>query len=123
MSLATDITLAGDASSSQMYSFANYPTPASSLRADRVKGAALPRTLAISHSVMSKGTQKTDRHLARLNLVSADAVTGEKVTQSVYLVIEQPQTVATVAGAKDMITQLKNFLSSGNIDMLLNNEL
>lgn len=121
--LALDITLAGDAASSQTYSFANYPTPTSSLRGDRVAGSALPRTMAIGHSVMKKGTQSTDRHLVRLNLAMADAVTGEKVFGGAYLVIEMPQTVMTVAKMKDIITQLKNFLSSGNIDMLLNNEL
>lgn len=121
--LALDITLAGDAASSQTYSFANYPTPTSSLRADRVAGAALPRSMAIGHSTMKKGTQTTDRHLVRLNLSKADAVTGEKVTMAAYLVIEMPQTVATVAQMKDIITQLKNFLTGGNIDMLLNNEL
>jgi hypothetical protein len=121
--LALDITLAGDASSSQTYSFANYPAPTKSLRGDRVAGAALPRTLTIGHSVMVKGTQSTDRHLVRLDLAKADAVTGEKVNIGAYLVIEMPRTVATVAQLKDMITQLKNLLSSGNIDMLLNNEL
>jgi hypothetical protein len=121
--LSDDITLAGDASSSQMYSFQNYPTPTSSLRGDKVAGSVLPRTMSIAHSVSKKGTLSTERHVVRLNLSKANAVTGEKVTGSVYVVFERPlDDAVTVAHYKDMFTQLKALLTAGAIEQVLNGE-
>lgn len=118
---SNDITLAGDASSSQTYALQSI-NDGKSIRGDKTLGAALPRLLTISHSASKKGTQVTDRHLVRLDLAKADAVTGEKVNLGVYLVLEMPRTVATNAQLKDMVTQMKNFITSGAVDQLLNNE-
>lgn len=122
--LNTDITLTGDAASSQTYSFMNYPTPTSSLRGDRVAGTVLPRTMAIGHSLSKKGASAIERHVVRLNLTKANALTAEKVTGSVYVVFERPQDDAvTIAHYKDMFTQIKNLLDAGTIEKVLNNEL
>jgi len=117
----TAITLAGDASSSQVYDLQSI-TGSKSIRGDVALGAALPRLMTISHSVAGKGTQISDRHLVRLDLVKADAVTGETVNGSTYIVLDMPRKTFTVAQLQDQVTQLKNFLTAGNVAKLLNNE-
>lgn len=118
---ATDITLAGDASSSQTYSLQSIAN-GKAVRGDVATGPALPRSLTISHTEASKAGKVTDRHLVRFDLVKEDSTTKEKATGAIYVVIEMPREIITVAQLKDMATQLKNFLTAGNIDKLLNNE-
>lgn len=116
-----DIVLTGDAASTQTYSLQSI-NAGKSIRGDALLGAALPRTMTIGHTESSKAGKITDRHLVRLDLVKADAITGLTVNIGVYLVIEMPRTTATVAQVKDMVTQLKNFLVPGAVQQLLNNE-
>jgi hypothetical protein len=80
--------------------------------------------MTIGHSVSKKGALSTERHVVRLNLTKANALTGEKVTGSVYVVFERPQDDSvTVAHYKDMLTQIKNLLDAGTVEKVLNNEL
>lgn len=116
-----DIPLIGDAASTRTYSLVSI-AGGSSLRSNPLTGAALPETLAIKHTSTTKQKQTSDRHLVRLDLAKADALTGEVVNGAVYLVIEAPRTVITAAQLKDMVTQLKNFLTPGVVSQLLNNE-
>jgi hypothetical protein len=80
-----------------------------------------PETLTISHSPRSGAVGAPLRHLVRLDLTKSN-VAGEKQTGSVYMVLEAPLTIITSAQLSDMVTQLKNFLSAGNLTKLINNE-
>jgi hypothetical protein len=119
-----DITLVGDAASTRTYSLRGYPTGEQSLRGVLTAGLALPENLRISHSVSKASSAiPVDRHLVRLDLTKAHAVTGEAVTGSVYAVFELPRATITLAQIKDMTTQLKNFLDATNVGLLCNGEL
>lgn len=124
--LTQDITLVGDAASSRTYAWlgatAIDQANASSLRSNPLTGTALPETLAIKHSTSKKGTRITDRHLVRLDLTKAHALTGELVGGAVYLVIEAPRDTITSVMLKDMVTQLKNLLDAGRVQQILNGE-
>lgn len=119
-----DITLAGDASSTRTYALRGYPDGAS-LRGVSSAGLAVPETLRISHTVSKPkaGGAQIDRHLVRLDLSKRDATTGQQETAAVYVVIEFPRAVSTLAQVKDMVTQLKNFLTGANVELLCNGEL
>lgn len=117
-----DITLVGDAASTRTYALTGV-SDGKSIRANPLRSAALPERMTISHAPSKKGTLITDRHLVRFDNAVSDPLTGEVLTIGVYCVLEIPRNVnATAAVAKDMVTQLKNFLSAGFVQQLLNNE-
>lgn len=116
--LAQDITLAGDASSSQ-----TYKTITEGVRRDTTAGFDQPRTLTIKHEVRSvKGlVPKVQATLVRLERIVLDA-NGNGIPFSLGLTMSVPQKTVTIAQVQDMVTQLKNFLGSGNVAALLNSE-
>lgn len=116
-----DITLAGDASSSTTYALLSI-ADGKSVRGNAAATLGQPQTLTVSHSVTKRGSLQVDRHLARLDKTKLDAL-NSPVGAAVYAVLEVPRNSAiTEAEINDMVTQLKNFLSAGNIDKLLNGE-
>ena len=124
MAFATDITLTGDAASSQVYSLIS-TNDNKSIRRDAARALGQPRSMLISHETNGKGMTAVDRHLVRLNLVEEDTGSDDlaTVSSSIYCVIEAPRRIVTVAMMKDMLTQLIGFLSTeANVDKILNSE-
>lgn len=117
----TDITLAGDASSSTTYSLTSIDG-GNSDRRDAAAALDSPKSLFIKHEDVTRGTLKSDRHLVRLERTAPQAVTLLPVTASVHVVIDAPRDTITAVMISDMVTQLKNFLTSGNLTKLLNDE-
>lgn len=116
-----DITLAGDASSSTTYALLSI-ADGKSVRGNAAAPLGQPQTLTISHGVTKRGSLMVDRHLARLDKTKLDA-SNAPVGAAVYTVLEVPRNATiTEAEINDMCTQLKNLLSAGNIDKLLNGE-
>jgi len=118
---ATDITLAGDASSTRTYALTSIVN-GKAIRANASVAAGEAELLTISHSPPAKGSSAPTRHLVRFDLTKVNATSGLSQTGSVYVVIEEPQNTVTTAQLQDMITQLKNFLSAGNVAKMLNDE-
>jgi hypothetical protein len=116
-----DITLAGDAGSSTVYALISVEG-GNSARRDGASGLDLPKDMLIKHERVTKKTLTSDRHLVRLEKTKPESVSLLPVTASVHVVLDVPRGTITVAEIKDMVTQLKNFLSAGNIDKLINNE-
>lgn len=125
MSFPTDITLTGDAASSQTYSQISLEN-GKSVRKDATRDLGEPRSLVISHTTNGSGMSAVDRHLVRLNLVEEDTGTSEQIDQisgSVYCVIEAPRRIVTSTMISDMVTQLVDFLTTaGYLDKVLNSE-
>lgn len=119
--LNTDITLAGDASSSQTYSLVSIEG-GNSLRRNSAAPLDAPQVMAVKHDQYTKGTIKGARHLVRLDRSRAQATTLIPVTGSVYVVFDAPEGTISVADLKDMFTQLKNLLTAGVISQILNSE-
>lgn len=124
---SNDITLAGDASSSTVYSLQSIAN-GKSIRGDAAATLGQPKTLTVSHGEVQRGKSLSgvqrvaDRHLVRIDRTVNDSL-GESQTASVYVVIESPRLIVTEAMQKDMVTQLVNFLTgSGYVDKLLNSE-
>jgi hypothetical protein len=117
----TDITLAGDSSSTRTYSLTSI-SGGSAVRANASVAAGEAEVMTISHGLKSKSPGSPERHLVRLDLTKVNATTGIPATGSVYLVIEEPVATITPAQLQDMCTQLKNFLTAGNITKLFNGE-
>jgi len=97
-----------------------------------VSGAVLgnPRTLSISHTQVLRGKNAIgqpiygDRHLVRIDTTTTNG-DGISQTGSVYVVIEQPQTIVSKADVQQCIEELVFFLSTasyGNVAKLLNSE-
>lgn len=124
MAFTTDITLTGDAASSQVYSLIS-TNESKSVRRDAARDLGVPRTMLISHETNGKGMNAVDRHLVRLNLVEEDTGSDDIaiVSSSIYCVIEAPRRIVTITMMKDMLTQLLGFLGTeANVDKLLNSE-
>jgi len=118
---ATDITLAGDASSTRTYALTSIVN-GKAIRANASVAAGEAEVLTISHGQKSKDPSAPTRHLIRLDLQKVNSTSGLSQTGSVYAVIEEPQNTVTTAQIQDMVTQLKNFLSAANVAKLLNDE-
>jgi len=120
---ATDITLVGDAASSTVYSLRSI-ADGKAIRGDATAGLSQPKQLTISHSEVSRPAGILDRHLVRLDRTETRVTDSVDVAGSVYLVVESPRdNTVTVAQLKDMITQLRNFLTTaGYADKLFNGE-
>jgi hypothetical protein len=118
----TDITLAGDSSSTRTYALRSI-TGGNSIRANASAPSGEAETLTLKHSSSRNGNGlTTERHLVRLDLQKVTSL-GLAANLAVYAVIEVPQdAVITVAMVKDMRTQLANFLVNANVDKLLNDE-
>jgi len=116
----TDVTLAGDNSSTRGYSLTSI-VDGKAIRSNASAPLGEPETLTVSHSKRSADPNASTRHLVRLDLTKTNGL-GESATGSVYCVIESPKTIITTAQISDMVTQLKNFLSAANLLKLLNNE-
>jgi hypothetical protein len=124
MSFATDVTLTGDAASSQTYSQISLEN-AKSVRKDATRDLGTPRSMVISHTINGAGLTAVDRHLVRLNLTEEDsgADAFATISGSVYCVIEAPRRIVDATMLSDMVTQLVDFLTtSGNLDKILNSE-
>lgn len=119
--LSLDITLAGDASSSTTYSLVSV-AGGNSLRADAAAPLGSPRNLQLKTSEEKQGKVGVRRHLIRLDRTQVDAVTGEVAVVSAYVVLVNPTRITTTAQLLDMVTQLKNFLSTANLTKVLNGE-
>lgn len=120
--LATDLTLTGDAGSTQTYSLVSI-TDGSSIRVDPTAAAGSPKAFIVKNTNERQGKIVAKRHLVRLDRTVADAITGEAVTASVYLVLVNPTRISTSAMVKDMLTQLRNFCGVGaNVDKILAGE-
>lgn len=119
---SNDITLIGDAASTQTYALRSIEG-GKSIRGDASAALGSPKTLTISHSTVTRtGQVPADRHLVRLDRTEVNSE-GQSATASCYMVIESPRSIVTEAQQLDMVTQLKNFiLGSGYMDKLLNNE-
>lgn len=118
---SNDITLAGDASSSTTYALRSV-VDGKSIRSDASATLGSPKSLTVNHSVIKKADGlMADRHLARFDRTEVNSE-GKSSTASVYVVLEVPRSIVTEAQVLDMVTQLKNFLSTGNLDKLLNSE-
>jgi len=116
----TDVTLAGDASSTRTYALTSI-AGGQSVRANASVAVGEAEVMTISHGRKTKAPDSPERHLVRLDLTKVSAL-GVPATGSVYVVIEEPQATVTPAQIQDMATQLKNFLTAGNITKLLNGE-
>jgi hypothetical protein len=116
-----DITLAGDASSSQMYSLIDVDG-GNSIRKVAAAPLDAPQQLLIKHEPYAKGAIKGVRHLVRLERSRSQATTLIPVTGSVHVVFDAPNDTVTPADLKDMFTQLKNLLNAGAIVQVLNGE-
>jgi hypothetical protein len=121
--LNTDITLAGDSSSSRVYSWKSPISPGGILRVNSSAPVGLPETLSVNHTEGKKGGLPLDRHLIRLDLAKANG-SGAVVTASFYVVMEVPRDpIITAAMLKDMRTQMVNLLATaGYMDKLLAGE-
>lgn len=117
---ATDITLAGDASSTQTYSLTSIVN-GKAIRANAAAAAGAEQLLTVSHGPKSSAANAPLRHLVRIDTTKSD-LTGASVVMSVYTVLEVPRTIVTAAQVQDAVTQLKNFLSGANVTKLLNSE-
>jgi hypothetical protein len=117
----TDITLAGDSSSTRTYSLRSI-VDGTAVRANPAAPLNAPETLVIKHQKSLRGGIPLDRHLARLDLTKINSGSNP-VVASVYVTIEVPEdTVITAAIIKDMRTQMTNFLVDANVAKLLNSE-
>jgi hypothetical protein len=116
-----DITLAGDASSSQMYSLIDVDN-GNSVRKNAAAPLDAPQLMTIKHESYKKGSISGVRHLVRLERTRAQSTSLTPVTGSVHVVFDAPNDTVTPADLKDMFTQLKNFLSAGAITQVLNGE-
>jgi hypothetical protein len=116
-----DITLAGDASSSQTYSLVDVDN-GNSVRRNSAAPSDAPQLMTIKHESRVSGGISGKRHLIRLDRSRAQATTLTQVQGSVYVVIDAPDNTVTAADLKDMFTQLKNFLTAGAITQILNGE-
>ena len=117
----TDITLAGDSSSTRTYSLRSI-VDGSTVRANASAPVNAPETMTIKHGVSSRGGIPLDRHLVRLDLTKINSASNP-VTASLYVTAEVPQDAAiTAAMIKDMRTQLQNFWIDANVVKLLNGE-
>jgi expansin (peptidoglycan-binding protein) len=119
--LSLDITLAGDASSSQIYSLVDVDN-GNSVRKNSSAPADAPQSLTIKHESYTKSGYSGGRHLIRLDRSRAQATTLIPVQGSVYVVIDAPANTVSAADLKDMFTQLKNLLTAGVISQMLNGE-
>lgn len=121
--LSQDLTLAGDASSSRVYSLQALEK-GGSLRSNSAATPGLPETLSIQHTERTdKSTKVTvQRHSVRLEKSVANAA-GVPVKSTVFVVFEHHiDPAVTAAQIKDQFTQAKNLLDGTTIGKVLNNE-
>lgn len=120
--LNTDITLAGDSSSTRTYALRSIEG-GNSFRANASAPNGEAETLTVKHSSNKNGSGiAVKRHLVRLDLQKVNAA-GIPVNAAVYVVVEVPVDPAiTVAYIKDMRTQMTNFLVNANVDKILSDE-
>jgi hypothetical protein len=119
---ADPITLAGDSSSTRDYKLRSIVS-GNSERANAAAPANELETMAIKHSRSTKNGTVIKRHLVRLDLGKVNSTTQVLQTAGVYAVLEVPTDSAiTSTMIKDMVTQLKNFLTAGNVSALINEE-
>lgn len=119
--LSLDITLAGDASSSQIYSLVSVEQ-GNSIRSNASAPTDSPQVMTVKHESYTKGTVKGKRHLVRLERTRPEAETATPVTGSVHVVFDLPNATVTAADLKDMFTQIKNLLTAGIITQIFNGE-
>jgi hypothetical protein len=117
---ATQLTVAGT-SVSQVYDLISI-NGGNSERRDATAALDAPERLIIKHEPVSKGTLKSDRHLVRFEATLPQAVTALPVTGSVHIVIDAPRDTVSAAKILDLVDQVRNFLTAGNLTKLLNNE-
>jgi hypothetical protein len=122
--LTQDIVLVGDSASTRTYAQTAGPVEGSNTSIRKAPAATGElESLTIKHSTSLRNGTVVKRHLARLDLGKVNVTTQKQQVAGVYLVAEVPQdTAITAAQISDMITQLKNLLSAGNITKLLNDE-
>jgi hypothetical protein len=120
---ATDITLAGDSSSTRTYALRSI-VDGNSVRANASAPANEPETLTIKHSASKrKDGTVINRHLVRADLTKVNSTTQLSQTGSCQVVFENPTDSAiTLNHLKDMRTQLVNFLTDANLAKLINSE-
>lgn len=116
-----DVTLAGDASSTRTYALTSI-AGGTAIRANASVATGESEVMTISHGRKNGKPDAPERHMVRLDLTKVNTTTGTSATGSVYVVIEEPQSIVTAAQLQDMVTQLKNFLSAANVTKLLNGE-
>jgi hypothetical protein len=119
--LPIDITLAGDAASSQMYSIVDVDG-GNSIRKVAAAPADAPQVLLVKHEPYTKGGYSGVRHLVRTERTRAQATSLIPVTGSVHVVFDTPRDTVTAADIKDMFTQIKNLLTAGVITQVFNGE-
>jgi hypothetical protein len=119
--LSLDITLAGDAGSSQTYSTVSI-ADGNSVRRNAAAPLDAPQQLIVKHESYAKGATKGQRHLVRLERTRAQATSLTPITGSVHLVIDAPADTVSAADLKDMFTQLKALLTAGVVNQILNGE-
>lgn len=118
----TDITLAGDSSSTRTYALRSI-IDGSSVRSNPSAPTAELETLSIKHTRSVRDGITVKRHLVRLDLAKLNSASNKVPQAAVYVVMEVPQDSAiTTAMVKDMVTQLKNFLDSANTTKIINDE-
>jgi hypothetical protein len=119
---ADPITLVGDSASTRDYKLRSI-VAGNSERGNASAPANELENLSIKHSRSVKNGVVVKRHLVRLDLGKVNATTQVLHTAGVYAVLEVPtDSSITSTMIKDMVTQLKNFLTAGNVSALINEE-
>jgi hypothetical protein len=117
---ANDVTVTGT-SVAVTYSLRSVKD-GNSIRNDATVALDSPKAMLVKHEAITKGTLKSDRHLVRFERTAPQGTTLLPVLASAHVVIDAPRDTITAAQVLDLIDQLRNFLTAGNVTKLLNNE-
>lgn len=121
MAFANDVVIADSVPANQTYSLISM-NAGRSLRSNAARPVNEPAVLTISHESIKKTSKNHYRHLVRLDLTELDADGVTPYTGYVYCVIGCDDRVISESHLQDLVIQLKNFLSSGNVTKILHNE-
>lgn len=121
MAFTPDLTFNNSVPAAVTYSFIS-SAGGKTIRKDSTRPIEEPAVMTVSHETAGKGTSAVDRHLVRLDLTELDGDGVTAATGSVHVVLTVPRKIITAAIIQDLVVQMKNYLTSGNVTKILNGE-
>lgn len=121
MAFSADITIADSTPANQTYSLLTMDG-SKTLRKNTARALETPCIMTVSHTVQGKAAGIRDRHLVRFDLTELDTDGITPYSGAVYLVLDKPRRAITDAQIYDLVVQMKNYLTSGNVTKVLNGE-
>lgn len=115
------ITLADASATNKSFSAIGFGS-SSTTRTEKARTPDQPRTLFISHEKNGPKDNPVARRLVKLNATDKDA-SGNYHTCQVHVTITTPALVDSTGAVLDLVAMLKSFLTTANVEALLDGEV